>query len=444
MVNFYRIVLFTLSLYSPLCFSAVWTGDGPAPPGYIDLAGFIKDERGVYSRAFTPDLPTRSTPDNNTVRTTSHPVIQTSKGAQTFDVTRSATVDVARVGKAFAKFAIASGPVGMALNIAQLACDLSSICNQAGQWMMNAPYDPTLYPDQTASIESFCTSGICSGANDTRAGSASQSCKTAAEVKQFWGSGKKGIAISATSCEVRDSSTNSVVLTSPITKVAGCPPLYVPSGSVCQFTGNNDSAPATQADWDSKESQLNDARFVPELVSKGADVPVNVPTIVGTPSKVLSDETTPTKDPQGNVTGSRRTTTTGELSDGASADHPSGGSYQEKTTVINYDINNTVINSTTTTTTQQQPEKQSFEIKFDEVPPATAQTYEVPNTFASTSWGTGQCPPDVQVNTKNVDFAIPTQPICDTATMVNPFMLMLSTLIGIYIIAGVRGGANPS
>ncbi|WP_350135945.1 virulence factor TspB C-terminal domain-related protein [Nitrosomonas sp.] len=35
---------------------------------------------------------------------------------------------------------------------------------------------------------------------------------------------------------------------------------------------------------------------------------------------------------------------------------------------------------------------------------------------------------------------IPTQPVCDTALMIQPFVLLLSTLIGIYIIAGVRGG----
>ncbi|MDO8334992.1 MAG: virulence factor TspB C-terminal domain-related protein [Nitrosomonas sp.] len=36
---------------------------------------------------------------------------------------------------------------------------------------------------------------------------------------------------------------------------------------------------------------------------------------------------------------------------------------------------------------------------------------------------------------------MPTQPVCDTAEMINPFTLLLASIISVYIIAGVRGGS---
>jgi len=419
MVNFYRIVLFTLSLYSSFCFSQ------SAPVGSIDLAGYVRSSDGTYSRVTGGDTDTRTASNNGTITSTNRALVTTSKGVQAFDVVRTAAVDVARIGKAVGKFAIASGPVGMAIGIANLVCELSSICKDASDnWFVGE----TAIEVSAANCTAIAGSGLYTVASGG-----------------YYYNYKRAKHPNCGGSMTQPEGWTSVAYCGDGNSVFGCP-----WGDnlirTLQPVGTTPSVPhaATQSDWDSAATKLNDPRFVPELLSKGQDIPTLVPSLVGTPSKQLSEETKPTKDSQGNVTGSEKTTTTGELSDGATAENPDRLVYREKTTVTNYDINNSVTNSTTTTTVQQQPEKQSFEIKFDEVPPAALITHEVPNTFASTSWGSGSCPPDVHVNTKNVDFAIPTQPICDTAIMVNPFILMLSTLIGIYIVAGVRGGANPS
>lgn len=115
---------------------------------------------------------------------------------------------------------------------------------------------------------------------------------------------------------------------------------------------------------------------------------------------------------------------------------------KETKTTITYNNSNTVIDSTSSTSYQNQPDTKQpsgFTISFDTVPEAKLETYNVPNTFGTTSWGSGSCPPNIDVPISKMTLHIPTQPVCDTALMIQPFVLLLSSLIGIYIIAGVRG-----
>lgn len=70
-------------------------------------------------------------------------MVQTSKGLQSFNITKTADVDVSRVGKAMRGLAVLGGPVGLTLTAVSLVCELTTICNQAGQWMMEPAADPS-------------------------------------------------------------------------------------------------------------------------------------------------------------------------------------------------------------------------------------------------------------------------------------------------------------
>ena len=103
-----------------------------AEPGEIDLAGWVKNTDGTYTKAFGDSKVTLTSPPQG-IKTTSTATVNTSKGLIPFEISKTANVDVSRVGKAVRGLAVAAGPVGMTLTAVSLVCELSNICNQAGQ-----------------------------------------------------------------------------------------------------------------------------------------------------------------------------------------------------------------------------------------------------------------------------------------------------------------------
>ena len=77
------------------------------------LSGWIKNADGNYSQVSTNS--TRSLVNNTTLSVAEKFPIQTTKGIFQADITRTASVDLARMGKTVASIAVASGPVGMTL-----------------------------------------------------------------------------------------------------------------------------------------------------------------------------------------------------------------------------------------------------------------------------------------------------------------------------------------
>ena len=244
-------------------------------------------------------------------------------------------------------------------------------------------------------------------------------------------------------CFVRRTSDGQVFGASNTNRIAGCAPGYTVSGANCVKSGVV-PVEATNTDLDNAAPKLNDDRVTPHLIEADEPLPTDsVPTLTPDQKKRLGLDSVPTKDSSGNITGRQDTTTEIEAVDAGTSDNPGRVIIKETKTTINYDNSNTQISSTTSTSYTNQPEPQQpqgFTISFDTVPEATLPTYNVPNTFGSTSWGSGSCPPNIDVPISKMTLHIPTQPVCDTALMIQPFVLLLSTLIGIYIIAGVRGG----
>lgn len=418
MAHLYRLIAFLCFLYPSLCFSQ------SAPVGAVDLAGWIKGADGFYSKAFTNADGTMSrielTSAPKGISTTSTALVQTSKGITAMDIVKTANVHTARLGSSMVSLAKSAGPLGMTLTAAALVCDLTNICNKAGEWVLSQ----VDFGGTGSGSYSTCEQAMGLPAGDTN----------------------------STCTAINKAYPNVSWFRSPAQppKSAGCTGVggvswtYTALAFTCKNAPTND-VPVTQNDWDGAASKLNDDRVTPHLIEAGKPVPTDsVPKLTPDQKKQLGLDSVPTKDSSGNVTGRQDTSTEIEAVDAGTSDNPGRVIIKETKTTINYDNSNTQISSTTSISYTDQPEPQQpqgFTISFDTVPEATLPTYNVPNTFGSTSWGAGSCPSNIDVTLTNFSFVIPTQPVCDTAEMINPFVLLISSLIGIYIIAGVRGGS---
>lgn len=440
MANFHGLLAIPLVLFSVPAFS-----QGVAPIGAIDLAGWIKGSDGAYTKAFGDSVKVNLSSPPSGISTTSTALINTSKGVQAMDIVKTATVDLNRVGAAVGKFAQRVGPVGMTLTAVSLVCELTTICDQAGQWMRqpdDTPENPNSYP---------VANGSWTGYGGAVFATPQASCSDGARISALAGAGftyDSTVAFDANTykCYAKRTSDNAVFQVGISGKVAGCANNYSLSSTNC-LKDNLVPVPVTQSDWDSKTSLMNDDRFIPELINKGESVPSGVPTLTADQKKGLGLDSKPTRDSNGNVTGREDTTTEIEAVDAASADTPGRVIIKETQTTVKYDLNNNVVSSNTNTSYSSQPQPSqpqpsNFEIKFDEVPPAELQTHVVPVAFTPDSWGAGTCPPDVEIAISLMTFSIPSQPVCSTAEMINPFVLTLASIMAIYIISGVRGGQS--
>lgn len=444
MAHLYRLTAFLCFLFPSTSFAVLGPGVGE-----IDLAGWIKNADGTSTRAF-PNVDGRTSTVTLTsapkgITTTSTALVQTSKGITPMDIVKTANVNTARLGSAMVGLAKKAGPLGMTLTAAALVCELTKICNQAGKWMMNPPASPTQpnsYPATDGRYWGWGTKYY-----PTIAGACSDPARLAANVgaSGFVFNNFIDLGGNQYACVVRRTSNGQLFSASNTNKVAGCAPGYTVSGANCVKDGVV-PVEATNADLDNAASKLNDDRVTPHLIEANEPLPTDsVPTLTPGQKKGLGLDSVPTKDSNGNITGREDTTTEIEAVDAGTSDNPGRVIIKETKTTVKYDTSNTQISSTTNTSYTNQPDTKQpsgFTISFDTVPEATLPAYNVPNTFGSTSWGSGSCPPNIDVPLLHMTMHIPTQPVCDTAVMINPFVLLISTLIGIYIIAGVRGGST--
>jgi len=426
--------LFLLLLIIPTCaFSQ------SAPTGYVDLAGWVKGTDGIYSRAFEGS--TRTSPLAGTLKVIGDAPVHTSKGAFTFNVERTAAVDVGRIGAGVAKLARVLGPVGMATTAAALVCELTDICNQAGQWMMNPPatsYEPNSYP---------ATNGQWWGWGSSYYPSPEAACRDPQRLLVNVGSDftfdhTEYVDDNTYKCFAKRITGSGVFYASNTSKIAGCAPGYTLSGANCLKNGVT-PVPATNTDLDNAASKLNDQRFVPELIDKQVDIPIGLPTITNAPKAIISQDTSVTKDANGNVTGTKVTATEAEIVDAATAESPGKVIVKETSTVTNYDINNTVINSTTSTsyTNQPPPDKpvDPITISFDDVPDDAIEHQDVDAELETPeSWGDGFCPADETIDYHYGTLTFDFQPTCDFAIGVRPVLIFMASITALFIVAGVK------
>lgn len=284
--------------------------------------------------------------------------IATSKGPQQVEFVRGTTAHLPKVGNAVGTFAKRVGPVGVALATADLICELSNICNQAGQWMMSGtdplPGQPNSYPvsdgkwwgwDQRyySTIQAACSDSVRLTVN-VGAGSIYDHNEYVNDVTY--------------KCFAKHPNGN-VFYASNTTKSTGCANGYTLNGTTCEKTGSTQSHPATAQDWTNAETALNDQRFVPDLIAANEKVPIELPTMAINPIRQqISKTSEPTMNSNGTQTGTKEQLTELVLTDASTTDKPNQIDVKEETTTTYRDINGAVIGTITTSTTevnQQQP-----------------------------------------------------------------------------------------
>lgn len=402
-------------------------------------SGIIRDSAGNYSKV-SANGSVRSLTSNTALALVEKPIIQTSKGALEVTLNRIAAVDVTRLGNAVSKFSQRVGPLSMALATVDLICTLSSICKSAsGLWEI--PADPVIsgYPTTLSTKGYYYIAGINS--DPYKYPSPETGCRNAASVDKFWGNGYTGSgsgtgASACTTTKTADGTTNQ---TSISFSNNTCPAHYSVSGTTCVLTGNPNATTPTATDWANKASLLNDSRFTPDLFNANENVPITTPVLSGSPVSVGLGTTTKTlKDGSGTVTGSESAVTSLSITDGATNNTPNVINITETTINTTYNTSNVVTGSTTTISDPVQPippnKTDPLEIKFDTVndTPLTQKVVTAP--FTTTSWGSGECPPDIAMNLTRGNYSIDSQPFCDFAISLKPVLLLVAALAGTYIV----------
>ena len=399
-------------------------------------SGIIRDSTGNYSQV-SANGSVRSLTSNTALALVEKPIIQTSKGAVEVALSRSASVDISRLGAAVSKFAQRVGPLAMAISTAQLICDLSNICNSNGIWTTNVPDTPD-FPSSYPLI-----GGKWQGNTPSTFPNPTSVCSARDFLDINFGPGfsfdhMEFIQDGVYQCfafRTSEPGTGSFPGTHAA-RLPGCADGYTETGSNCVKDAAGSTA-ATPSDWSAKESALNNSGFVPELFNGGASIPVGTPTLTGSPVTVpLGSSTKTLKDGAGNVTGSEVTTDSLSITDGATSDNPNRINLTQTTITNNYNTSNVLTSSSTTVTDPQQPKTDGIEIEIDNMTDQPLEQQAIPGIFSHSSWGSGSCPGDRSVSyhygTLNLSF----QPACDAAIALQPLVVILAGIAALFIISG--------
>lgn len=324
--------------------------------------------------------------------------VATTKGPQQVEFVRGTTAHLPKVGNAIGAFAKRVGPIGVAVSTASLICELSNICNQAGQWMVQGtdplPGQPNSYPVSEGKWWAW----------DYRyAATVQAACSDTVRLTQNIGAGStydhyQAIDGNPNTFKCYGKHPNGTVYYASNTgRNSGCADGYTLNGTTCEKTGSTQSHTATAQDRTNAETALNDQRFVPDLIAANEPVPIELPTMALNPIRQqLSKTTEPTMNSNGVQTGTKEQLTELVLTDASTADKPNQLDVKEETTTTYKDMTGAVIGTITTTTTEVNQQN----------PPQT-QSCGLP----------GQEPCNVLIDERNVQTAIDTlTPLGQTAT----------------------------
>jgi hypothetical protein len=417
----------------------------PAHSALFDMSehsGIIKDSTGNFYKINSAGTVSALQSGSN-LTLAEKVTFPTSKGNFSADLARTVAVQVPRVGKAVRSLAVASGPVGMTLTAVSLVCELTDICNVDGIFNQFTSVTGT---DAIKTHIGWCVSNggstPCFQDKDFDAAvRAANACFSAVPSNCQLGQVQERL----------DGSSNVIGLNYKITFISdGSSTGFMPATFMGSYTPPAPtSSPATIANWDSKESLLNDERFISELLAVNAPVPVGTPSLPAPVSVPIGSNTKTVKDANGNVTGTETTSSEAVLDLPTSGENPTGSptiiKIVENHTTNNYNTNNELTGSTTTTsggTEQQQPESQSVEIEIDNIEATPLQERAVPFPFETDTWGSGSCPSDRSVNYHYGTLNLTFEPACQFAEGIKPIVLILAGFIAMFIIMGGTKDAN--
>lgn len=305
----------------------------------------------------------------------------------------------------------------MALATADLICSLTTLCNQAGVWY---------YGEEISTVTTLSCAAVGTGVVQYLSGGyynrykliSHQNCGST--VPSGWGY-VAGCSPSVMGCAWGDLM---------IKEIAGSPAAYP------------QKAPATPSNWTASEPALSTPAAADRLAAELEPLPVRVPSVFSPLSIPIGTSTVTNKDALGNATGTRTTTRRLDIEDAATEAEPYRVNVKETDTATDYDLNNQPLSSTETVMQQDKPSEpppENVDIEFDQSTDHELRDYEVPALFSYSAFGpAGSCPADVTENTKFGNVTMSYKPVCDVATGVRPFVILLAIISAFFIVSGSR------
>lgn len=401
---------------------------------------FAQDSNGNWKtvRGANGNISIQSGNLGNSVTQVSRLPVPASNGkSYPLEISRTATVDLLKVGSALGSLARKLTPVGIALGTASYICQETNICDEAGEWLFNPPSsnpvvsgNPSCENSSRWPTVTIHVDAIDHLSNPTLLIETSIYCPFEDDPP---GPSVDGFGVQ-TSC-------NSVCFQGQLAR------RNTPNGMPNGQPPTEEPRTPTQAEWDAADTALNQPASTDHVINNGGDVPVDVttpPAIDNAPiSQPIGSTTSTIYDANNNATGTQTKETTLTVTDGATSNAPNQITYNETTIINNYDLNNNLIDSTVTETSAPPPAPPEapdidYQFKFDQVSDNDLQDYEFPAVFSQDSWGTGSCPADRSVSYHYGNLELTYQPVCQFAEGIKPAVLVIAGLASMFIVSGVR------
>lgn len=352
--------------------------------------------------------------------------VNTSKGNYLVPVEKTLPISSAKLGKAATRFLKSLPVIATGLAIYDTVCDLTSICKDESTGDLRI-YDDSAYvgyPQTTGKI-SYYASGWPS---QTMSPTKEIACNKLNAI--YSGS---GVTYSSSNNSCVGTGVNLTVLSN-----ASCSAGYVEQLGQCVLTVA--TRPLVEQDWTDAETKLNaqPQQTATALYNSDAPVPVLASTQSAPVTQQIAQTSTQTKDAQGNITGTQVATTSVKVEDTSTTNNVTYN-VTEVTTITTYNENNEITNTQTSTVDNQPPKGTDTDettLSFDDVPNDELEQEEVDLEMPEyESWGDGTCPADVDLGIYGLSISY--KPACDVAADLRPFFLLLASVTGMFIIAGI-------
>jgi hypothetical protein len=413
---------------------------------------FTQDSNGNWKtvRGANGNISIQSGNLGNSVTQVSRLPIPASNGkTYSVDVSRTATVDLLKVGSALGSLARKLTPLGMAVGTAAYICQETNICDEAGKWVIPADPAYTDYPSEYPFADGRWSPGSSSGLTyPTPTAACKDSGRPYSNPSLYEQLSPVPVNANNFNCEVKRLSDNVTLFNGSTVRTANsCPTGYTNVDGTCVFGGNTESVEPSQTQWEAAESTLNQPSSTEHVINNGGSVPADLsspPVLENSPITIPAGTTTSTTyDNNNNATGTQTKETTITVTDGATTQQPNQVTYNETTVTNNYDLSNNLIDRTVTETSAPPPAPPEapdidYQFKFDDVSDNDLQDYEFPAVFSQDSWGTGSCPADRSVSYSHGNLELTYQPVCEFAEGIKPAVLVIAGLAAMFIVSGVR------
>lgn len=426
MANINRIIFIVFILFS--------TGSYSTTVDLSNQSNFAKSSSGLMWATQASGAPTGALITGNRASVPFQFNVPSGQSVVPVSGVRESNLSLNRIGKAATNFAKKVGPIGAGVAVAGLVCDLSNICDDGNDgWIIPSEFsDPNAYPQSTELGYWYYVTPANGGGQTLPA-----ACSVAVSAL---GAGYTG----HTEGEICKLSFNGILSNNAVPAFipGSCSSHYLNTGSSCDLQESTESSVPTDQNWTDAETALNDEQFIQPLFDAGAELPVDQPDPFPPVNTITGSTTKTIRDGDGNIIGTEVTENTLTLSDVSSPDSPNLVDVTETKKVTTYDINNNITNTETSVSNpppiEPPTEEQDQDIEFDDMAENELEEYEIPEINDFSSWGSGTCPPPIDIVTTHWNGQIDTQPICTYAEGLKPFVLLIAALSSAFIVSGSR------